>query len=103
MLFKKTGGRQEGHADMTPSSIDDNGASDPENSSQLTAGLDAASPKAKGLESVPPDIVYPSGLKLVLLMTSIFVSMFLVSLVRLCYHPVPVAAEACNLQYITEA
>lgn len=28
------------------------------------------------------DIIYPSGLKLALLMTSIFVGMFLVSLVR---------------------
>lgn len=39
-------------------------------------------------EMAPPapmnhaDIIYPSGLKLALLMTSIFVGMFLVSLVR---------------------
>jgi hypothetical protein len=37
--------------------------------------------KAKDLKHVPTDIVYPSGLKLALLMTSIFVTMFLVSLV----------------------
>jgi hypothetical protein len=38
--------------------------------------------KAKDLKRIPTDIIYPSGLKLALLMISIFVSMFLVSLVR---------------------
>jgi hypothetical protein len=34
------------------------------------------------LKRIENDIVYPSGLKLALLMISVFVSMFLVSLVR---------------------
>jgi len=38
--------------------------------------------KATQLEDTQTDIIYPSGLKLALIMTSIFVSMFLVSLVR---------------------
>ena len=38
--------------------------------------------KAKELNNIHTDIVYPSGLKLALLMMSIFVGMFLVSLVR---------------------
>lgn len=41
---------------------------------------------AKDPGSVTTDIIYPSGLKLALLMTSIFISMFLVSLVRLIHH-----------------
>jgi hypothetical protein len=39
---------------------------------------DPAADKSKAKE----DVVYPSGLKLALLITSIFVGMFLVSLVR---------------------
>lgn len=38
--------------------------------------------KAKDLKHIHTDIIYPSGLKLALLMISIFVGMFLVSLVR---------------------
>lgn len=38
--------------------------------------------KAKDLKRIDTDIIYPSGLKLALLIMSIFVGMFLVSLVR---------------------
>lgn len=38
--------------------------------------------KAKDLTPSDTDIVYPSGVKLALLLMSIFVSMFLVALVR---------------------
>jgi len=38
--------------------------------------------QVKDLKPSANDIVYPSGIKLVLLMMSIFVGMFLVSLVR---------------------
>ena len=38
--------------------------------------------KAKDLKRIHTDITYPSGLKLALLMISIFVGMFLVALVR---------------------
>ncbi|KAH6892599.1 MFS multidrug transporter [Thelonectria olida] len=46
-------------------------------------GEPADAPKANGLKPVHDDIVYPKGLKLALLMTSIFIGMFLVSLDRL--------------------
>lgn len=60
-----------------------NGESHDLTDSNSTAEADMAGEdsKAKDLEHVPTDIVYPSGLKLALLMTSIFVTMFLVSLV----------------------
>jgi hypothetical protein len=41
---------------------------------------DEVSPPAPGMQ--PTDFVYPSGLRLALLMISIFVGMFLVALVR---------------------
>ncbi len=37
---------------------------------------------AQARSTAPEDIVYPSGLKLALLLSSIFISMFLVALVR---------------------
>ncbi len=40
----------------------------------------------------PQDIVYPTGLRLALLLTSVFVSMFLVALVRISS---PVACSSC--------
>ena len=54
-----------------------------ENDVSPPAPMDAE-PKAKDqdLRLVHSDHVYPSGLKLALLMTSIFVGMFLVALVR---------------------
>lgn len=42
------------------------------------------------------DIVYPSGLKLALLMTSVFVSMFLVALVRFNFPIRPVQKPLCR-------
>ncbi|KAF2178412.1 putative MFS multidrug transporter [Zopfia rhizophila CBS 207.26] len=46
-------------------------------------GTTADESKAKDVKKIDADIVYPSGLKLALLMMSIFVGMFLVSLDRL--------------------
>jgi hypothetical protein len=45
-------------------------------------GTAADESKAKDLKRIHTDIIYPLGLKLALLIVSIFVSMFLVSLVR---------------------
>ena len=45
-------------------------------------GTAADESKAKELKHIHTDIIYPSGLKLALLMMSVFVSLFLVSLVR---------------------
>jgi hypothetical protein len=44
-------------------------------------GAAAEQSKAEDLKRIHTDIIYPSGLKLALLMMSIFVGMFLVSLV----------------------
>lgn len=45
-------------------------------------GTVAQEPGAQGIKRVESNTVYPSGIKLGLLMTSIFIAMFLVSLVR---------------------
>jgi len=55
------------------------------NASNLTDPASEPSTVADESKDRQTDIIYPSGLKLALIMTSIFVSMFLVSLVRLIF------------------
>lgn len=50
--------------------------------SEEVMATDNSKAMAKELNHTHPDIIYPSGIKLALLMTSIFVGMFLISLVR---------------------
>lgn len=52
---------------------------DPAGEKEVAAGES----QANDLDRIPTETVYPSGLKLALLMTSIFVGIFLVALVGL--------------------
>ena len=72
MLFKKKGRKQPQEDDIEPPAAIDSDAP------TCTAADEG---KTKDLKHIHTDITYPSGLKLALLMMSIFVSMFLVSLV----------------------
>jgi hypothetical protein len=54
----------------------------PREESAPPAPMDGNESKAKDGKRIDTDITYPSGLKLALLIMSIFVGMFLVSLVR---------------------
>ena len=56
--------------------------SEPETCTDPASEKDAAADKSRDLKRVNTDTIYPSGLKLVLLMISIFIGMFLVALVR---------------------
>jgi hypothetical protein len=71
MLFKN-GKQPLEHEITTPAPMD----------SEAPTCTAADESKAKDLKQNDTDIIYPSGLKLALLMMSIFLSMFLVSLVR---------------------
>jgi hypothetical protein len=75
MLFKKMGKRPQEEEIAPPAPMDSNAAhcTDP------AGEKDTATDESK--DPTHTDIVYPSGLKLALLMTSIFVGMFLVALV----------------------
>ena len=77
MLFKKKGKQpQEDPSESTPPETMD---SDQTGEKVKEEGTAANESKVKAKDS---DIVYPSGLKLAFLMSSIFIGMFLVSLVR---------------------
>ena len=86
MFFKR--GKKE---DQAPNVVADGSiTSAPHPDPNATADEEGADPKTEeGLAPVrttaTEDIVYPSGLKLVLLMTSVFMSMFLVALVRFLF------------------
>ncbi len=78
MLFKKK--EKQPQQDEIPPTVESkvSTSSDPTVEKDVAANeLEAQNPKP-----ITTDIVYPSGLKLVLLMISIFVGMFLVALVR---------------------
>ena len=72
MYFKK-GKQQQDDQTAPPALVDGEAQKD------STTGDES---KVKSLKHDPTDLIYPSGIKLFLLMTSIFVGMFLVSLVR---------------------
>ena len=72
MLFKKKEKQPQEDEIAPPAPMD----------GEATTCTAADESKAKDLKRIHTDITYPSGLKLALLMMSIFVSMFLVSLVR---------------------
>ena len=78
MLFKKKEKKPEEVGPPTP--IDGGASTCTDMAGEEGTAADGS--KAKELNNIHTDIVYPSGLKLALLMMSIFVGMFLVSLVR---------------------
>jgi hypothetical protein len=83
MLFKKKGkmSQEDENVPSTHTPMDDKTATCTGPASEEDMPTDKSKAKAKEL-NIHADIVYPSGLKLALLMMSIFVSMFLISLVR---------------------
>jgi hypothetical protein len=81
MLFGKKDRQPEEVADASPASVKEDSQSSTNSQPNTVAEVGADASKPKDIAGNPTDIVYPSGLKLALLLTSIFVSMFLVSLV----------------------
>jgi hypothetical protein len=79
MLFKKKGKQPQEDEIAPPAPMDGEAPTCTDPASEGTAADES---KAKDLKRIHTDIIYPSGLKLALLMMSIFVGMFLVSLVR---------------------
>jgi hypothetical protein len=80
MLFRKEGKHPQEDEIAPPAIMDGKAPTCTDPASQESTITDES--KAKDLRHADTDIVYPSGLKLALLMTSIFTGMFLVSLVR---------------------
>jgi len=80
MLFKKKEQRSQQDNAVTSAPMRDGASDGIEQISKKGRGTDQS--KSKDLISGQSDIEYPSGLKLALLLTSIFVGMFLSSLVR---------------------
>ena len=80
MLFKRKGKQPQEDEIASPAPMDGKAPTCVDPSSKESTAADE--PNAKDLKRIHTDIIYPSGLKLALLMTSIFVGMFLVSLVR---------------------
>ena len=81
MLFGKKYREPQEVADASPASVKEDSQSSTNSQPNTVAEVGADASKPKDIACSPTDIVYPSGIKLALLLTSIFVSMFLVSLV----------------------
>jgi hypothetical protein len=78
MLFKKKGSPPQKDEIIRPAPTD----SEPAIHIDPASEKDTAADESKNLKRIDTDTIYPSGLKLALLMTSMFVGMFLVALVR---------------------
>jgi hypothetical protein len=80
MLFKKKGKQRQNDEIAPPAPMDGEAPTSTHPVGEKDTAADES--KAKDLKRIHTDIIYPSGLKLAFLIMSIFVSMFLVSLVR---------------------
>jgi hypothetical protein len=84
MLFKKKG-KQPQKDDISPPThtpMDDKTPTSAAAAGAEDMATDKSKAKANELKDIRTNIIYPSGLKLAMLMLSIFVGMFLISLVR---------------------